>query len=142
MVLDVFSRRIVGWSMSNRMTDDLVIAAFRNALVKRRPAPGFIFHSDRGSQYCSKRFRSVVEKAKGIQSMSGTGCCYDNAITETFFSTLKRELVYHLCFTTRQEAQSSIFRYIEGFYNRKRLHSAIGYCSPEEFEHQELPLAA
>ncbi len=142
VVLDLFSRRIVGWSMSNRMTDDLVITAFTNASVRRRPPAGFLFHSDRGSQYCSKRFRALVSNAGGIQSMSGTGCCYDNAVTETFFSTLKRELVYHCSFKTRQEAQSRIFCYIEGFYNRKRLHSAIGYCSPEEFEQQELKMAA
>ncbi|WP_203978863.1 IS3 family transposase [Geobacter sp. SVR] len=135
VVLDVFSRRIVGWSMNKRMTDDLVIAALTNAIVRRRPSPGFIFHTDRGSQYCSKRFRAVVGKAAGIQSMSGTGCCYDNAITETFFSTLKRELIYHCSFTTRQG-------YIEGFYNRKRIHSAIGYLTPEQFEQQELKMAA
>nr|WP_239027054.1 IS3 family transposase [Geomonas oryzisoli] len=142
VVLDLFSRRIVGWSMSDRMTDDLVVTAFANAAVKRRPGAGFIFHSDRGSQYCSKRFGATISKAGGMQSMSGTGCCYDNAVTETFFSTLKRELVYHCSFKTRQEAQSRIFCYIEGFYNRKRLHSAIGYCSPEEFEQQELKMAA
>lgn len=142
VVLDVFSRRIVGWSMNKRMTDDLVIAAFTNATVRRRPTSKFVFHTDRGSQYCSKRFRAVVEKAGGIQSMSGTGCCYDNAITESFFSTLKRELVYHCSFMTRQEAQSRIFRYIEGFYNRRRIHSAIGYFSPQQFEEQELKMAA
>jgi transposase InsO family protein len=142
VVLDLFSRRIIGWSMSNRMTDDLVVAAFTNATVRRRPAAGFLFHSDRGSQYCSKRFSTIVRNAGGIQSMSGTGCCYDNAVTETFFSTLKRELVYHCSFKTRQEAQSRIFCYIEGFYNHKRLHSAIGYCSPEEFEKQKLKMGA
>jgi putative transposase len=142
VVLDVFSRRIVGWSMNRRMTDDLVVAAFSNAHVRRRPVPGFIFHTDRGSQYCSKRFRTLVEKAGGIQSMSATGCCYDNAITESFFGTLKRELVHHCSFVTRQEAQSRIFRYIEGFYNRKRLHSAIGYLAPEQFEQANLKLAA
>ena len=137
VVLDVFSRRIVGWSMDEHMTDDLVITALANALARRRPSPGFIFHTDRGSQYCSKRFRATVEKASGIQSMSGTGCCYDNAITETFFSTLKRELVYHCRFTTRQEARSQIFRYIEGFYNRTRIHSALGYLAPEQFEQHQ-----
>lgn len=142
VVLDLFSRRIVGWSMSDRMTDDLVVTAFSNAVAKRRPAPGFVFHSDRGSQYCSKRFGTLVSNAGGVQSMSSTGCCYDNAVTETFFSTLKRELVYHCSFKTRQEAKSRIFCYIESFYNRKRLHSAIGYCSPEEFELQEMMLAA
>ena len=142
VVLDVFSRRIVGWSMNRRMTDDLVVAAFKNALVRRRPAPGFIFHTDRGSQYCSKRFRSLVKGARGVQSMSATGCCYDNAITESFFGTLKRELVHHCSFVTRHEAQSRIFRYIEGFYNRKRRHSAIGYRSPEQFEQARVKMAA
>jgi transposase InsO family protein len=142
VVLVVFSRRIVGWSMNQRMTDDLVVSAFSNALVRRRPVPGFIFHTDRGSQYCSKRFCALVKRVGGTQSMSGTGCCYDNAITESFFGTLKRELIHHCFFITRQEAQSRIFRYIEGFYNRKRIHSAIGYLSPEEFEQRRFELAA
>jgi transposase InsO family protein len=142
VVLDVFSRRIVGWSMNRRMTDDLVVAAFRNALVRRRPLPGFIFHTDRGSQYCSKRFRALVKGAGGLQSMSATGCCYDNAITESFFGTLKRELIHHVSFLTRQQAQSRIFCYIEGFYNRKRRHSAIGYLSPECFEQVHFKMAA
>ncbi|MEZ4600152.1 MAG: IS3 family transposase [Syntrophotaleaceae bacterium] len=142
VVLEVFSRRIVGWSMNRRMTDDLVIAAFKNALVRRRPRPGFVFHTDRGSQYCSKRFRALVKGAGGLQSMSATGCCYDNAITESFFGTLKRELIHHVSFLTRQQAQSRIFRYIEGFYNRKRRHSAIGYLSPERFEQEHFKMAA
>jgi len=142
VVLDVFSRRIVGWSMNRRMTDDLVIAALRNAMMRRRPAPGFLFHTDRGSQYCSKRFRTLVKGAGGVQSMSATGCCYDNAITESFFGTLKRELVHHCSFKTRMEAQSRIFRYIEGFYNRKRRHSAIAYQSPEQYEQLFFKLAA
>jgi transposase InsO family protein len=142
VVLDVFSRRIVGWSMNQRMTDDLVVTAFSNALVRRRPLPGFLFHTDRGSQYCSKRFCALVTRAGGMQSMSGTGCCYDNAITESFFATLKRELIHHCFFISRKEAQSRIFRYIEGFYNHKRLHSAIGYLSPEQFEQRCLTVVA
>ena len=142
VILDVFSRRIVGWSMDKRMTDNLVVTAFKNALVRRRPAPGLIFHSDRGSQYCSKRFQALVKGAGGLQSMSGTDCCYDNAITESFFGTLKRELVHHCCFRTRGEAQSRIFRYIEGFYNRRRRHSAIGYQAPENYERLFFKLAA
>jgi transposase InsO family protein len=116
--------------MDKRMTDTLVITAFKNAVVRRRPAPGLIFHSDRGSQYCSKRFQALIKGAGGIQSMSGTGCCYDNAITESFFGTLKRELVHHCSFKTRVEAQGRLFRYIEGFYNRRRRHSALGYQAP------------
>ena len=142
VVLDVFSRRIVGWRMEKRMTDHLVITAFKNALVRRRPATGLIFHSDRGSQYCSKRFQSLIKGAGGLQSMSRTGCCYDNAITESFFGTLKRELVHHCSFRTRIEAQSRLFRYIEGFYNRRRLHSAVGYQAPENYERLYFKMAA
>ena len=142
VVLDVFSRRIVGWSMDRRMKDTLVVAAFRNALLRRRPAAGFLFHTDRGSQYCSKRFRTLVKGVGGIQSMSATGSCYDNAITESFFGTLKRELVHHCSFQTRRDAQSQIFRYIEGFYNQRRRHSAIGYLAPAQFEEGALKMAA
>jgi putative transposase len=113
VILYIFSRQIVGWSMDRRMTDPLVITAFKNAFVRIRPDPGLIFHSDRGSQYCSKQFQSLVKGVGGIQSISGTGCCYDNAITESFFGTLKRELVHHHSFRSRAEAQSQIFRYIE-----------------------------
>ena len=141
VVLDVFSRRIVGWSMQRRMTDELVVTAFKNALLRRSPTKGFLFHTDRGSQYCSKRFQRLVKGAGGMQSMSNTGCCYDNAITESFFGTLKRELVHHCSFKTRQEAQSRIFRYIEGFYNRKRRHSSIYYLSPEQFEQIRFKMA-
>jgi putative transposase len=142
VVLDVFSRRIVGWSMGSRMKDDLVVDALRNALYRRRPDPGFLFHSDRGSQYCSRRYRAMVSGAGGIQSMSATGSCYDNAITESFFGSLKRELVHHYRYPTRTAARSSIFRYIEGFYNRQRIHSAIGYLSPTQFEDLFLKKAA
>lgn len=134
VILDVFSRRIVGWSMKRRMTDDLVITAFNNAVIRRGPSSGVVFHSDRGSQYCSKRFQSLVQGIGGIQSMSGTGSCYDNAITESFFGTMKREFVHHCSFESRSEAQSQIFRYIECFYNRRRRHSSIGYHAPEEYE--------
>jgi len=142
VILDVCSRRIVGWRMDKRMTDNLVITAFQNALVRRRPASGLIFHSDRGSQYCSTRYQALIKGAGGVQSMSGTGCCYDNAITESFFGTLKRELVHHCAFGTRSEAQSRIFLYIEGFYNRRRRHSALGYQAPENYERLFVKLAA
>lgn len=142
VILDVFSRRIVGWSMDKRMTDNLVVTAFKNALVRRRPAAGLIFHSDRGSQYCSKRYQALIRGAGGRQSMSGTGCCYDNAITESFFGTLKRELVHHCSFKTRVEAQGRLFCYIEGFYNRRRRHSALGYLAPENYERLSIKLAA
>lgn len=141
VILDVFSRRIVGWSMKRRMTDDLVITAFNNAVIRRGPLPGVVFHSDRGSQYCSKRFQSLVRIIGGIQSMSGTGSCYDNAITESFFGTMKRELVHHCSFASRSEAQSQLFRYIECFYNRRRRHSSIGYHAPEEYERLFIKIA-
>ncbi len=142
VVLDVFSRRIVGWSMNERMKDDLVIEALKNALYRRKPAPGFIFHSDRGSQYCSRRYRALLDKAGGVQSMSSTGSCYDNAITESFFGTLKRECVHHCHYQSRSAARSSLFSYIEGFYNRQRIHSAIGYMSPLQFEETFYRMAA
>jgi putative transposase len=142
VVLDICTRKIVGWSMDKRMKDDLVVNAFKNALHRRRPSKGFIFHSDRGSQYCSKRFKKLIKGAGGKQSMSATGSCYDNAITESFFGTLKRELVHHYRYETRREARRSIFGYIEGFYNLKRLHSSIGYMSPVEFEDSLYRLAA
>lgn len=142
VILDVFSRRIVGWSMNKRMTDELTITAFKNALVRRRPAPGLIFHSDRGAQYCSNRFQSLVKGVGGIQSMSGTGCCYDNAVTESFFGTLKRELVHCSSFRSRREAQSRIFLYIEVFYNRQRRHSAVSYQSPDNYERLFFKMAA
>jgi len=142
VVLDVCTRKIVGWSMDKRMKDDLVVNAFKSALQRRSPAKGFIFHSDRGSQYCSKRFMKLVKGVGGRQSMSATGSCYDNAITESFFGTLKRELVHHYRYPTRMAAKRSIFSYIEGFYNLKRLHSSIGYMSPVEYEDSLCKLAA
>jgi putative transposase len=135
--LDVCSRRIVGWSMKSRMTDQLVIDAFRKAFFRRRPQPGLIAHSDRGSQYCSGFFKELLKKSGYLQSMSSRGNCYDNAITESFFGTLKTELVYHENYETREDAQRSIFKYIEIFYNRKRIHSALGGVSPEQFEERK-----
>ena len=112
VVLDVCTRKIVGWSMDKRMKDDLVVNAFKSALHRRQPGKDFIFHSDRGSQYCSKRFKKLIKGAGGKQSMSATGSCYDNAITESFFGTLKRELVHHYRYQTRRAARRSIFSYI------------------------------
>ena len=123
--------------MEERVTDDLVVVALSNALARRRPGPGFIFHSDRGLQYCSGRYQRLVKGTGGMQSMSATGSCYDNAVTESFFGTLKRELVHHGSFATLREAQSQVFRHIEGFYNRQRRHSALDYRSPEQFELQQ-----
>lgn len=133
-ILDAFARRIVAWELSPRLTKDFVVATIIKAVMKRNPAPGLIFHSDRGSQYASNEVISLLDK-KGIrQSMSSTGNCYDNATAESFFHTLKTELVYFEQYQSRKEAELSIFDYIETFYNRKRRHSSLDYMSPEQFE--------
>jgi transposase InsO family protein len=132
--LDVYSRRIVGWSMNHRISDDLVISAFNQAMLHRGPQPGLIVHSDRGSQYCSRSFKELLEKHRYQQSMSSTGNCYDNAITESFFASLKTELIYDKRLRTRNQARRNIFDYIEIIYNRNRIHSALGGLSPNQFE--------
>jgi len=134
-VMDLFHRKIVGWSMSNRMTaEQTAIAALEHACKRSRPSPGLIFHSDRGVQYASEEFRTLVNKHQMLQSMSGKGNCYDNAVAESFFKSLKTEWVYHERYRTRQQAKSSVFEYIEVFYNRIRKHAYLGYLSPEQFE--------
>jgi transposase InsO family protein len=132
--LDAYSRRIVGWSMNHRLSDQLIINAFKQAWLHRQPLPGLIVHSDRGSQYCSRFFKELLDTHRYQQSMSSTGNCYDNAITESFFATLKVELIYDERYRTRNEARRSIFKYIEIFYNRSRIHSSIGGVSPHQFE--------
>jgi transposase InsO family protein len=132
--LDLFTRRIVGWSMSHRMTDELVVDAFQSAWQKHRPSAGLVVHSDRGSQYCSKAFRQRLIQYGCRQSMCAAGNCFDNAITESFFHSLKTEWVYHETYVDRSEARRSVFTYIEMFYNRVRIHSALGGLSPEQFE--------
>lgn len=135
VVIDLFSRKVVGWSMDTRMKTDLVIAALRMAIRLRKPGPGLIHHSDRGVQYASYKYQNELTRAKMICSMSRKGNCWDNSVAESFFSSLKRESVYPSgTFTGINEARSSIFSYIEGFYNRSRKHSYLGYVSPEEFE--------
>ena len=134
VVLDLYSRKVVGWSMSNRMTSQLVIDSFENAIIERKPEAGLFFHSDRGSQYSSTEFRKSLKKHGIIQSMSGKGNCYDNAVAESFFHTIKTELVYWKKYKTRKEAKSSIFKFIEGYYNRRRRHSYLNYLSPSNFE--------
>ncbi len=134
MILDLYSRQIVGWSMSDRLTSEFVIKALYQAIGRRRPAFGCIFHSDRGVQYASIDFKAVLEGNGFIQSMSRKGNCYDNAVAESFFHTLKVEHVYDYRYETRAEATQSIFEYIEMFYNRRRRHSALGYRSPVSFE--------
>ena len=138
VVLDLYSRKIVGWSMSHRVTADLVEDALRMALFERQPDPGLLHHSDRGSQYASDQIRQILA-ANHIQvSMSRTANCYDNAVMESFFSTLKCEWVYFQDYTTRLEASIDIFEYIAGFYNTVRRHSTLGYVSPNEFEASNL----
>lgn len=133
-VLDLFSRQIVGWAMSQRNDTALVLAAWNMALEHRRPPGGLLFHSDRGSNYASGDFQAALQQAKVIPSMSRAGNCYDNATMESFWSTLKFELVYREEFATRAHARSRLFDYIEVFYNRQRLHSALNYLSPVDFE--------
>jgi len=134
VVMDIYSRKIVGWSIDSSLSAELVIRALMMALVHRNPERGIIFHSDRGSQYTSSSFRSILKNYGIVQSMSSTGNCYDNAITESFFHTLKTELTYWEIYQTRDEAKGSIFEFIEINYNRRRLHSSLGYLSPVEFE--------
>jgi len=133
-VLDLYSRKIVGWSMSHQVTADLIEDALRMALYERQPDPGLLHHSDRGSQYASEQIRRILS-ANHIQvSMSRTANCYDNAVMESFFSTLKCEWVHHQDYKTRTEACRDIFEYIAGFYNTIRRHSTLGYVSPNQFE--------
>jgi transposase InsO family protein len=133
-VLDLFSRRIVGWSMADHLQTDLVRDALQMALQQRCPAAGLLHHSDRGVQYASEDYQHLLAD-HGIQvSMSGKGDCWDNAVMESFWATLKTELIHQKQYATRPEAKLSIFEYIEGFYNRKRLHSSLDYVSPEAFE--------
>ena len=134
VILDLFSRQVVGWAMSDRLTSEFVVKALYQAIGRRHPGSGCIFHSDRGIQYASTDCRDVLMAYGFIQSMSRKGNCYDNAIAESFFHTLKTELVYDYRYETRAEARQSIFEYIEMFYNRKRRHSALGYRSPISFE--------
>ena len=135
-ILDVYSRQIVGWSMDSFLGQELVLKALRQALGRRESAQGLIFHSDRGVQYASESVRRLLSKRTFHQSMSGKGNCYDNAIMESFFATLKTELIYAETYHSRAQAQQSIFQYIEVFYNRFRKHSALGYLSPMQFENQ------
>ncbi len=134
VVMDVYSRKIVGWSLGSSLSKGLVIKALMMAIVHRKPEAGIIFHSDRGSQYTSSSVRNLLKSYQIAQSMSSSGNCYDNAITESFFHTLKIELIFWNRYQSREEAKRSIFEYIEIFYNRERLHSALNYLSPVEFE--------
>ncbi|NRF94657.1 IS3 family transposase [Paenibacillus frigoriresistens] len=134
--IDVFSRKVVGWAMQARMTDQLVIDAFKQAIDKEHPPVGLMIHTDRGSQYTSRRFQAIVRSYGAIISMSRRGNPYDNAVMESFYKTLKRELMNQGGFSTAGEAKRAIFEYIEMFYNTKRMHSALGYKTPLEYELQ------
>jgi len=140
VVMDLCSRAIVGWSMSERITRTLVINAFTMAVKRRNPPSGLLHHSDRGSQYASGDFQRLLAKYGAICSMSRKGNCWDNAVVESFFGFLKREHVFHNRYLTRTQARQSIFDYIERFYNRKRIHSSLGYKTPSEVD--QLKLAA
>ena len=146
VILDLWSRRVVGWSMQVNLERALVLEALDAALRQRRPKEnsGLICHSDRGSQYASGDYQRVLSDNGITCSMSRKGNCYDNAPVESFFASLKRELVYRRRFATREEARTAVFAWIEGWYNRKRRHSALGYLSPEQFEKQQQtqPMAA
>jgi transposase InsO family protein len=133
-VMDLYSRRIVGWAMDDHLRTELPLAALNMAISTRRPGPNLIHHSDRGAQYASADYRTALQSASMRASMSRRADCYDNAPMESFFHTLKTEQVYHQQYETRDQAKSDIFAYIEGFYNRTRRHSSIGYKTPIEIE--------
>lgn len=133
-IMDLFSRKIVGWAMRDHMQVELASSALTMAIQQQRPQGGLIHHSDRGVQYASHAYRSALTSAGIVASMSRKADCYDNAPMESFFHTLKTELVHHRNYKTRAEAQRDIFAFVEGFYNRTRLHSAIGYIAPIEME--------
>lgn len=135
VILDLFNRKITGWSMHDRLhAKHTTLPALQMAFKRYQPLPGLVFHSDRGVQYSCDEFVAGLRGFKAIQSMSGKGSCYDNAVAESFFRTLKTELVYHESYRTRMEAKSSLFEYMEGFYNLVRKHSYLGYRSPVQFE--------
>lgn len=134
VILDLFSRAVISWKVDRTMDENLVIRTLEKAMNSRTMTGELVLHSDRGSQYASKRLRQMLKENNITQSMSSKGNCYDNAPTESFFSTLKRELVYRESYRTREEAKQSIFEYIEIFYNRQRRHSTLGYLSPMQFE--------
>jgi len=134
VIIDLYARRVVGWAVSSRLTQDLALRALQMAITRRRPPAGLIHHSDRGSQYTSQAYCSMLARYQVQMSMSKTGSCFDNAVAESFFSTLKCERLYQQRFSTRQEARTAIFHFIEVFYNRRRLHSTLNYVSPLAFE--------
>ena len=137
VVLDLFSRKVVGWSMNASMERGLVIDALRMALLDRKPPEGLLHHSDRGSQYASNDYQQILNDYGITCSMSRKGNCYDNAVMESFFATLKQELIYRQPYRSRQDTKQDIFEYIQVWYNRKRKHSTLQYLSPEQFENKK-----
>lgn len=133
-IIDLCHKKIVGWAMDSTMTQELVKSSLKQAIQREKPGAGVIHHSDRGTQYASKSYQELLQQTGFIASMSRKGNCYDNAVAESFFGTLKTELIYQTKFQTRKEARQAIFEYIEIFYNRTRLHSGLGYLSPCEYE--------
>ncbi len=134
VILDLHSRRVIGWAISNRMKKDLAIRALNMAIALRRPPKGCIHHTDRGNQYCSHDHQKILGKHGLTASMSGKGNCYDNAAVESFFKSLKAEMIWRRNWQTRREVEVAIFEYINGFYNPRRRHSALGWKSPVAFE--------
>jgi transposase InsO family protein len=135
-VIDLASRRVVGWAMAEHMRAELVCDALRMAIDARRPVPGLIFHSDRGTQYTATEFTDLLGEHKMIQSLSRPRQCWDNAVAESFFASLKLECIYRQALPTRTHARRAVFDYIEVFFNQRRLHSALGYCTPAAYENQ------
>jgi len=135
VVLDLYSRKVVGWEMSDRLTTPVVTEAFRKAIESRKPERGtLLHHSDQGCQYTSEAFQKILKTMEITCSMSRTGCCYDNAVMERFFWSLKQEWTRHRTYEDQEEARMSVFKYIETFYNSKRIHQTLGYLTPDEFE--------
>jgi transposase InsO family protein len=134
VVIDLFSRKVVGWSMNDSVNTDLTLNALRMAYATRNPGPGLIHHSDRGCQYASSAYQLFLQSQKAVCSMSRTGNCWDNAVVESFFHSLKTEAIYSERFDRRSEARAKIFDWIEIFYNRQRLHSTLGYMAPAQYE--------
>jgi putative transposase len=133
VIIDLFNREVIGWSMSNRIDKKLVCDALKMALWRKKFPRGVIIHTDRGSQYCSAMYKKLLTDNHLIGSMSSKGCCYDNAVAESFFHTLKVECLYDYFFATREQAKQIIFEYIEVYYNKLRMHSSLDYCTPEQF---------
>jgi transposase InsO family protein len=142
VILDLRSRRVVGWSMSQSLEESLVLDAMQMALLRRQPGRGIMHHSDRGSQYAGAAFQKLLDDNGIVCSMSRKGDCWDNAVVESFNATIKTELIYRKKWQTREEVRAAIYKWIEVWYNRKRRHSTLGYRSPEDFENDDRQSAA